>query len=87
MSLTKMRRCPFCGGEATIKNCSEFKTDYADYRVYCKECGASTEQNLLTRDEAVDRWNTRFFDKDVAMQVVELLVGRYSLDRVKVTEE
>ena len=87
MSLTKLRRCPFCGGEATIKNCSEFKTDYADYRAYCTKCGITTEPNLLTRDEAVEKWNTRFFDKYVAMQTVEWLVGRYSLDRVKVTEE
>lgn len=86
MNVIKLRKCPFCGGEAIVKNYSTFKMDYDDYRVCCSKCGAVTS-GLMTKDEAVETWNTRFFDKDVAMQLVELLKGRYSLDSVKIIEK
>ena len=45
----KLKKCPFCGGEATI--CSFFF-------VQCSKCGLST-LTYLTESEAIEAWNTR----------------------------
>ena len=61
--------CPFCGGEATLKNKLEFFGHgdcYKEYYVMCDSCkskgGIETVYNL-TEDErkkmAVRNWNTR----------------------------
>lgn len=82
--MEKLKHCPFCGGEAIVKNCSTFKMDYEDYKVSCTKCGAKIESNLLTREEAIRLWNGRTNDNEVVKQVVEFLVGRYGIDGVKI---
>lgn len=51
----ELKRCPFCGGEATIG-------DYGDgaYKAYCEKCFIGT--GFMSKEEAVDKWNKRLED-------------------------
>lgn len=47
--MSKLKRCPCCGGEAALCNY---------YFVQCKKCGLST-LTFITKEEAIKAWNTR----------------------------
>lgn len=52
--MTKLRKCPFCGGEAEI-----YVSDVTDRAVvYCADCDAQIgiKQN---EQEAIEAWNKR----------------------------
>jgi len=49
--MSKLKPCPFCGGEATIQP----EGDY--HEIHCEDCGI--ELNRRTYDETVTAWNTR----------------------------
>lgn len=55
MSDTKLKPCPFCGGEAeTIEN-----NHYTDvWSVMCKNCFAESDR-YHTEESAIEAWNTR----------------------------
>lgn len=82
--MEKLKKCPFCGGEATIKNNSTFKMDYDDYKVSCTKCGATIEPNLLTREEAINAWNGRINNKETVKEIIDFLVKWYGVDGVKI---
>ena len=44
--MDKLKKCPFCGGEAEI------------FWVICKECTAETK-DFDTKEEAIEAWNRR----------------------------
>ena len=56
MSETKLKPCPFCGGEPVLLKHND--EDY--YKVFCECCGARqwTFANRTDRD-AIRNWNTR----------------------------
>lgn len=58
MTETKLKPCPFCGGEA---RCIEF---YGLYHVICCDCHAAG-QDCSTRELAVSAWNARPIEEDL----------------------
>ena len=78
MEHNELKPCPFCGGEAVIKDTKFWMSD-AVY-VHCAECGASVQKKLanhtfykdgkemfMTKEQAVQRvvnaWNRRANDE------------------------
>lgn len=59
---SKLKPCPLCGGEAgfysTIQPLIQDGQKYIFYRVLCTHCGKTT-LNYMTKQEAIDAWNTR----------------------------
>lgn len=53
MTETKLKPCPFCGGEAEIIGEDEM------YQVICMECDGSIDRFFDTPEEAAKDWNTR----------------------------
>ena len=53
----KLLPCPFCGGEATLRE-SKSEHDPTGYQVVCN-CGACVTTWIFQRDEAIKAWNTR----------------------------
>lgn len=54
--MTKLKRCPFCGGEASLEAIRE--NEVAFCCVECDQCGISTYSSTNMK-EVVDMWNTR----------------------------
>lgn len=54
--MTKLKRCPFCGGEASLEVIRE--NEVAFCCVECDQCGISTYSSTNMK-EVVDIWNTR----------------------------
>ena len=57
----RLKRCPFCGGEAEITTRSVYMWEHI---VVCKECGASSKPTggiapSQARIKAIKSWNTR----------------------------
>lgn len=62
--MTKLKRCPFCGGEAKTEQCEDITYNakgkariYPYTAVYCVDCGARIEEQ--DEEELADMWNTR----------------------------
>ena len=55
---TKLRKCPFCGGEAEIISDSP-NGEMASFAVMCKRCNSMTAFYLDDTKRAVRAWNTR----------------------------
>ena len=60
MDDTKLKPCPFCGGEAEIIRYCDGPIVY--YYASCKEC-YSTSGCVVTKEDAVYVWNRRMEDK------------------------
>lgn len=56
-----LKRCPFCGGEATIL-IDETGTDERRYLPCCKRCDGMIERWFLAAGWAIDAWNRRADD-------------------------
>ena len=55
----RIKRCPFCGGQAVGKYDEDIPADEPDaIFIVCTDCGAST-RNYLTGKEALNKWNAR----------------------------
>lgn len=68
--MTKLKRCPFCGGEAKTEQCEDITYNakgkariYPYTAVYCVDCGAKIEEQ--DEEELVDMWNTRTLEEIV----------------------
>lgn len=62
--MTKLKRCPFCGGEAKTEQCEDITCNakgkariYPYTAIYCVDCGARIEEQ--DEEELADMWNTR----------------------------
>ena len=84
--MTKLKRCPFCGGEAKTEQCEDITYNakgkariYPYTAVYCVDCGARIEEQ--DEEELADMWNTRtpeivrcgecrFFEKESELELV-----------------
>ena len=60
-----LRRCPFCGGDATFKELGGFRTVF-QYIVECERCGIHTRE-YSTEDAAAGQWNTRQEDNGIVL--------------------
>lgn len=57
--MTKLKRCPFCGGEAEmITDIPNFTGCFDLNVVECKKCHCQTEE-LEARWQVIESWNTR----------------------------
>ena len=54
--MTELRKCPFCGGEATIYEDRHENIIYG-YNVACDNCCATIFAD--TEEEAIEAWNKR----------------------------
>ena len=63
MKCEELLPCPFCGGEAELRQTYDIETLEVDgYFVWChnRECECMPETNVhLTEAEAIEAWNTR----------------------------
>ena len=57
--MTKLKPCPFCGGEAYICR-TDFLNSESFYGVRCCDCESSSSQQYDTELEAIKAWNTRY---------------------------
>ena len=60
-TMTELRKCPFCGGEAGIyKRVLDWVT--WDYKVKCSKCHCETDI-YDTKQEVIEAWNKRVYDE------------------------
>lgn len=66
---TKLKPCPFCGGEATTKKYypyDGYQGESAVYRVYCQNCTANIVGHCL--EGLIEHWNRRVEDGRMVKQ-------------------
>lgn len=51
----KLKRCPFCGGEAELRDTG---TVHSYYWIYCKDCGCKQPCSIHL-ESVINTWNTR----------------------------
>lgn len=70
----ELKRCPFCGGEATFGANSRPGHEY----IRCGSCKARTYSCYETQQEAIEAWNSRaaVTDEQFAMAVHEWALAR-----------
>lgn len=61
----KLRRCPFCGGDATFEELGSFRTMF-NYIAKCERCGINTK-GFNTQEQAAKQWNTRQEDNGIIL--------------------
>lgn len=65
---TKLKKCPFCGGQAIMHDCAELDNEKvaAIYSgkvgVHCERCGVATLP-FESKDLAINSWNRRTLDE------------------------
>lgn len=65
----KLKRCPFCGGQARIgAGYRPFNPNGDGWKIHCGSCGLSTQVYTRLAD-AVRRWNTRVVSDDMTVFV------------------
>lgn len=68
----KLRECPFCGGEAKVRETGYRKWDGSHRRFYiveCQCCCANIEAD--TKEEAIKAWNKRSYIDEIVEQLEE----------------
>ena len=61
----KLKRCPFCGGEACMQE-HVFVGYRSTYGIVCLDCCCETRQFYDTETEAAEAWNRRTKEEDDA---------------------
>ena len=63
-----LKACPFCGGKAELRHSSLFGR-LNEWTVECTRCKTSPSNDwCLSEAEAVDLWNTRIDNTELARQ-------------------
>ena len=57
-NMEELKKCPFCGGKATLKIHYGFDEKVISAFVYCEECGVATRRCAL-ETTAIGKWNRR----------------------------
>lgn len=92
MSETKLKPCPFCGGEAslgTIKyspcDITKLNNREKGYFVNCQMCSARNEHGIsyATEEEAIKHWNTRVCHDDLVKALEEIADHAYRASLVQ----
>lgn len=64
-----LKKCPLCKGEGkVVKNNLNLQFPYY---VECTCCGARTENNYITKEEAIKAWNSRPFVEENSLENLE----------------
>lgn len=63
----KLRECPFCGGEAKLRNRGMNTPNY----VFCENCGA-VSKITETEADAIKAWNKRSYIDEIVEQLERL---------------
>ncbi|MBQ6232824.1 MAG: Lar family restriction alleviation protein [Clostridia bacterium] len=60
--MTKLKPCPFCGGEAVLEDCGPY---YGEGRFFvrCSKCDIVQEHLWATKQTAIKAWNRRVKDE------------------------
>lgn len=58
----ELKRCPFCGGYASLISEYDVESDQGFYYVYCTKCGVEQGYYSKTQEEAIEKWNRRVKD-------------------------
>lgn len=62
--MDKLKRCPFCGGEAKVHKMKvNFMYEEWAYSIYCYECQAQVRYTN-TLNKAIEEWNKRIKEKE-----------------------
>ena len=61
----KLRRCPFCGGDATFETLGGVGKVF-NYIAKCERCGIHTTE-YSTKEAAADKWNIRQEDNGIIL--------------------
>lgn len=80
MEQTKLKSCPFCGGDAEIILIK------SGYKIQCKKCAVSCIQKVLRkplewlRGVMIEHWNTRHVPEsksaeDIRVEIFEMVIG------------
>lgn len=56
--MAEIKKCPFCGGKAELKEIKGFDRQVVSAYVFCQDCEASTK-NYATANVAIEAWNRR----------------------------
>ena len=62
--MEKLKPCPFCGGEAILRQCQNGFNIW--YRVRCKDCGIAQDSignGYYSESQAIEAWNRRVKDE------------------------
>lgn len=57
--LDRMKRCPFCGGEANMQTFTTAAEKVPRYRVKCLDCWCMTDWDNFSTEEAAAKWDRR----------------------------
>lgn len=60
--MTELRKCPFCGGEATVSEIQDtWQNDTGHWYILCDECSCCLGGygEFTTEEEAIEAWNKR----------------------------
>ena len=62
--MAELKKCPFCGGEATVKRHHNRYSDW--WLVSCSKCGISQTGNAHEFSfEAIEAWNNRATEAEI----------------------
>ena len=69
----KLKKCPFCGGEAYVSNEDCYGNVDDNYLVHCDECGLQLgfTNQYVTEEEAIKAWNKRSYIDEIVEQLEE----------------
>lgn len=59
MRETKLKPCPFCGGEAKVIRIENYHTNSYSFFATCLVCGAEMPRISRTTQQAREAWNRR----------------------------
>lgn len=76
MSEIKLKRCPFCGGEADLFSWAQIPLNY-QYGIECRECHTLFQINQYdtTMQETIEKWNTRKPMQDIVERLEDAKHG------------
>lgn len=78
--MSKLKPCPFCGGEATIYNGNGNCFGYIS--IGCSDCGFVIKEFLVdfSEDDVVNKWGTRYGEQQLAAVKAEVADYREALE-------
>ena len=75
--MSELKACPFCGGEASIRNKCDMDGIGSFHWVECKKCRARSASHFVSLNEipsyqeVLDEWNSRQYDNKLKAESVK----------------
>lgn len=66
-----LKKCPFCGGEASLCNCAVMQNDKWMWSIECAKCGVIIDRE--NKNDVIEAWNTRKPMEKIIEQIEEEL--------------